>query len=159
MMFGYACNENDSLMPSAIYYSHKITKALSSARHGGHDWMGPDGKAQMATIEYSDVNEPVRISNVICSTQHSEDLKDNPEEVQKREEIKPELDDMIDDDTIFKVNPTGNFITGGPDGDTGFTGRKIIVDTYGGYAYMEEEPLAVKTVLKWIEVEHMWQDI
>ena len=136
MMFGYACNENNSLMPSAIYYSHKITKALSTARHGGHDWMGPDGKAQV-TIEYSDVNEPVRISNVICSTQHSEDLKDNPEEYRKRrveEIIKPELDDMTDDDTIFKVNPTRNSITGGPDGDIGVTGRKIIVDTYGGYA-------------------------
>ena len=76
MMFGYACNENDSLMPSAIYYSHKITKALSTARHSGQDWIGPDGKAQV-TVEYSNVNEPVRISNVICSTQHSKDLRDN----------------------------------------------------------------------------------
>ena len=135
MMFGYACSENDSLMPSAIYYSHKITKALSTARHGGQDWMGPDGKAQV-TVEYRNVNEPVRISNIICSTQHSEDLKDNPGEVQKRVEeiIKPELNDMFDNNTIFQVNPTGNFVTGGPDGDTGVTGRKIIVDTYGGYA-------------------------
>ena len=78
MMFGYACNENDSLMPSAIFYSHKITKALSTARHSGQDWLGPDGKAQV-TVEYSNVNEPVRISNVICSTQHSKDLKDNPD--------------------------------------------------------------------------------
>ena len=74
MMFGYACNENDSFMPSAIYYSHKITKALSIARRNGENWMGPDGKAQV-TIEYSNVNKPIRISNVICSTQHSEDLK------------------------------------------------------------------------------------
>ena len=135
MMFGYACNENNSLMPSAIFYSHKITKALSTARHGGQDWMGPDGKAQV-TVEYSKVNEPVRISNVICSTQHSKDLKDDHEEVQKRVEkiIKPELDDMFDENTVFQVNPTGNFVTGGPDGDTGVTGRKIIVDTYGGYA-------------------------
>jgi len=97
--------------------------------------MGPDGKAQV-TVEYSNVNEPVRISNVICSTQHSEDLKDNPDEVQKRVEeiIKPELNDMFDKNTIFQINPTGNFVTGGPDGDTGVTGRKIIVDTYGGYA-------------------------
>ena len=72
-------------MPSAIYYSHKITKVLSTASHSGQDWMGPDGKAQV-TIEYSNVNEPVRISNVICSTQHSKDLKDNPSEVQKRVE-------------------------------------------------------------------------
>ena len=135
MMFGYACNENDSFMPSAIYYSHKITKALSTARHGGQDWMGPDGKAQV-TIEYSDVNKPVKISNVIFSIQHNKDLKDNPDEVQRRVEeiIKPELNDMYDNKTIFKVNPTGNFVTGGPDGDTGVTGRKIIVDTYGGYA-------------------------
>ena len=135
MMFGYACNENNSLMPSAIYYSHKITKALSIARHSGQDWMGPDGKAQV-TVEYSNVNEPVRISNVICSSQHSEDLKDNPDEVKKRVEqiIKPELNDMLDENTIIRVNPTGNFVTGGPDGDTGVTGRKIIVDTYGGYA-------------------------
>jgi S-adenosylmethionine synthetase len=135
MMFGYACNENDSLMPSAIYFSHKITKALSTARHNGQKWMGPDGKAQV-TVEYSNVNKPVRISNVICSTQHTEDLEDNPNEVQKRVEeiIRPELEEMIDKNTIFQVNPTGNFVTGGPDGDTGLTGRKIIVDTYGGYA-------------------------
>ena len=135
MMFGYACSENESFMPSAIYYSHKITKALSVARHNGQDWMGPDGKAQV-TVEYRNVNEPVRISNIICSTQHSEDLKNNPGEVQKRVEeiIKPELNDMFDNNTIFQVNPTGNFVTGGPDGDTGVTGRKIIVDTYGGYA-------------------------
>src|SRR6056300_1140941 len=122
-------------MPSAIYYSHNITKALSTARHNGQDWMGPDGKAQV-TVEYSNVNDPVRISNVVCSTQHSKDLKDSPDEVQKRVEkiIKPELNDMFDDNTIFQVNPTGNFVTGGPDGDTGLTGRKIIVDTYGGYA-------------------------
>tara|TARA_Y100000741_G_scaffold4054_1_gene3440 strand:+ start:318 stop:1454 length:1137 start_codon:yes stop_codon:yes gene_type:complete len=135
MMFGYACNENHSLMPSAIYYSHKITKSLSKARHSGQDWMGPDGKAQV-TVEYSDVNKPVRISNIICSTQHSANLKNSADEVQKRVEkiIKPELDDMFDDKTIFQINPTGNFVTGGPDGDTGVTGRKIIVDTYGGYA-------------------------
>ena len=102
MMFGYACNENNSLMPSAIFYSHKITKALSNARHSGKNWLGPDGKAQV-TVEYSNVNEPVRISNVICSTQHCEDLKDNPEEVQKelKKIIKPELDDMFDDNTVY----------------------------------------------------------
>ena len=94
MMFGYACNENDSLMPSAIYYSHKITKVLSTARHSGQDWMGPDGKAQV-TVEYSNVNEPVRISNVICSTQHSKDLKDSPGEVQKRVEENQNLKETL----------------------------------------------------------------
>ena len=135
MMFGYACNENKSFMPSAIYYSHKITKALSEARHNGENWIGPDGKAQV-TIEYKNINEPIRISDVICSTQHSKDLEDNSPEVQARVEkiIKPFLNDMSDDKTKFKINPTGNFVTGGPDGDTGVTGRKIIVDTYGGYA-------------------------
>ena len=135
MMFGYACSENETLMPSAIYYSHKITKALSTARHSGQEWIGPDGKAQV-TIEYSNVNQPLRISNVVCSTQHSKDLKDCSDEVKKRVEeiIKPELDDLFDENTIFQINPTGNFVTGGPDGDTGVTGRKIIVDTYGGYA-------------------------
>ena len=135
MMFGYACNENKSFMPSAIYYSHKITKALSEARHNGENWIGPDGKAQV-TIEYKNINEPIRISDVICSTQHSKDLEDNSPEVQARVEkiIKPLLNDMSDDKTKFMINPTGNFVTGGPDGDTGVTGRKIIVDTYGGYA-------------------------
>ena len=135
MMFGYACNENDSLMPSAIYYSHKITKALSIARHNGENWIGPDGKAQV-TIEYSNINDPLRISDVICSTQHSKELKDNNSEVKRRvkEIIQPVLENMDDNDTNFEVNPTGNFVTGGPDGDVGVTGRKIIVDTYGGYA-------------------------
>ena len=135
MMFGYACNENKSLMPTAIYYSHKITKALSEARHSGESWIGPDGKAQV-TIEYKNINEPLRISNVICSTQHSKDLENNSIEVKARVEkiIKPVLDDMFDEKTKFNINPTGNFVTGGPDGDTGVTGRKIIVDTYGGYA-------------------------
>ena len=135
MMFGYACNENDSLMPSAIYYSHKITKALSIARHNGENWIGPDGKAQV-TIEYSNINDPLRISDVICSTQHSKELKDNNSGVKRRvkEIIQPVLENMDDNDTNFEVNPTGNFVTGGPDGDVGVTGRKIIVDTYGGYA-------------------------
>jgi S-adenosylmethionine synthetase len=135
MMFGYACNENDSLMPSAIYYSHKITKALSIARNNGENWIGPDGKAQV-TIEYSNINNPLRISDVICSTQHSKELKDNNSEVKRRvkEIIQPVLENMDDNDTNFEVNPTGNFVTGGPDGDVGVTGRKIIVDTYGGYA-------------------------
>lgn len=135
MMFGYACNENDSLMPSAIYYSHKITKALSIARHNGENWIGPDGKAQV-TIEYNNINDPLRISDVICSTQHSNELKDNNSEVKRRvkEIIQPVLENMDDNDTNFEVNPTGNFVTGGPDGDVGVTGRKIIVDTYGGYA-------------------------
>jgi S-adenosylmethionine synthetase len=135
MMFGYACSENESLMPSAIYFSHKITKALSQARHGGENWLGPDGKAQV-TVEYSDINKPLRISDVVCSTQHSKDLRNNPKEVEERVKkiIAPQIHNMIDKNTDFKINPTGSFVIGGPDGDVGLTGRKIIVDTYGGYA-------------------------
>jgi len=135
MMFGYACSENESLMPSAIYFSHKITKALSQARHGGENWLGPDGKAQV-TVEYSDINKPLRISDVVCSTQHSKDLSNNPKEVEERVKkiISPQIHNMIDKNTDFKINPTGSFVIGGPDGDVGLTGRKIIVDTYGGYA-------------------------
>ena len=134
MMFGYACNENESFMPSAIYYSHKITKQLSKARHGGEDWIGPDGKAQV-TVEYIDINKPLRISDVVCSTQHIKSIE--IDEVRKRVKaiIVPIIDHIIDENTdLEKINPTGSFIIGGPDGDTGVTGRKIIVDTYGGYA-------------------------
>ena len=135
MMFGYACSENESLMPSAIYFSHKITKALSQARHGGENWLGPDGKAQV-TVEYSDINKPLRISDVVCSTQHSKNLSNNPKEVEERVKkiIAPQIHNMIDKNTDFKINPTGSFVIGGPDGDVGLTGRKIIVDTYGGSA-------------------------
>ncbi len=132
MMFGYACNENESFMPSAIYYSHKITKALSNARRNGQDWIEPDGKAQV-TMEYDKKNKPIRIAKAICSTQHAEKITEN--ELNKRINgiIIPEIEEMMDK-TEIKVNPAGNFITGGPDGDAGLTGRKIIVDTYGGYA-------------------------
>ena len=133
MMFGYACNENDSLMPSAIYYSHKITEALSVARRNGDCWLGPDGKAQV-TIEYSSVNKPIRISNVVCSTQHSSDIEINEVKECVKKIITPQLNSLIDERTDFKINPAGEFVIGGPDGDVGLTGRKIIVDTYGGYA-------------------------
>jgi len=133
MMFGYACNENESLMPSAIYYSHKITKALSKARNNGESWLGPDGKAQV-TIEYSDINKPHRISDVICSTQHSAEIKNDQIIEKVKDIIFPELDQFMDYNTDFKINPSGRFVIGGPDGDVGLTGRKIIVDTYGGYA-------------------------
>jgi len=133
MMFGYACNETDNLMPSPIDYSHRITKALADARHNGTSWLGPDGKSQI-TFLYSDINTPVGISNIVCSTQHDPSL--TTEEVDKgvREIINPIVSDYTNADTTFFINPTGRFVVGGPDGDTGLTGRKIIVDTYGGYA-------------------------
>ena len=133
MMFGYACNETEDLMPSPIHYSHKITKALSHARHGGSSWLGPDGKSQI-TFLYSDINKPVGISNIVCSTQHDANIA--IEEVRKKVEeiIKPTVEDYDTSETEFLINPTGRFVIGGPAGDTGLTGRKIIVDTYGGYA-------------------------
>ena len=133
MMFGYACNETENLMPSPIHYSHKITKALSHARHGSEDWLGPDGKSQI-TFLYSDINKPVGISNIVCSTQHDADIA--IQEVRKRVEeiIKSTIKEYDTSKTEFLINPTGLFIIGGPAADTGLTGRKIIVDTYGGYA-------------------------
>ena len=133
MMFGYACNETDSLMPSPIDYSHRITKALSDARHNGTSWLGPDGKSQI-TFLYSDINTPIGISNVVCSTQHDPSLTREEVETGVKEIINPIVSDYTNADTTFFINPTGRFVIGGPDGDTGLTGRKIIVDTYGGYA-------------------------
>ncbi len=133
MMFGYACNETKDLMPSPIHYSHKITKALSNARRSGEDWLGPDGKSQI-TFLYSDINKPVGIRNIVCSTQHDKDIA--IEEVRKKvkEIIKPTVENYDISNTEFLINPTKLFVKGGPAADTGLTGRKIIVDTYGGYA-------------------------
>ena len=134
LMFGYACNETDNYMPSAIYHSHQIVKALAKMRKTGDTWLGPDAKSQV-TFEYDDANRPVSIAKVVCSTQHSEDTS--------IEHVRQTVEEMcrgvlpaqyITDETEFHINPTGRFVIGGPDGDTGLTGRKIIVDTYGGYA-------------------------
>lgn len=136
LMFGYACSETDNYMPSAIYWSHKILEQLSKERRCGGDfsWLGPDAKAQV-TFEYNKDNQPVRIRKVVCSTQHREDIP--IETVRKHVEniIRGVLPTKyIDSETEFYINPTGRFVIGGPDGDCGLTGRKIIVDTYGGYA-------------------------
>lgn len=134
LMFGYACNETDNYMPSAIYWSHRIVEELAKVRRTSMEWLGPDAKSQV-TFEYDEENKPVRIAKVVCSTQHREDIP--IENVRSSVEyvirsILPK--ELIDNDTEFFINPTGRFVIGGPDGDTGLTGRKIIVDTYGGYS-------------------------
>ena len=134
LMFGYACDETPNYMPSAIYYSHEILKALENARRNGATWLGPDSKSQV-TFNYDKVGIPVDIKTIVCSTQHSEDL--SIEEVRERviDIILPVVKDKVDLlHTEWLINPTGRFVIGGPDGDSGLTGRKIIVDTYGGYA-------------------------
>ena len=136
LMFGYACKETADYMPSAIYYSHKILQHVAKERRGGANWIGPDSKAQV-TMEYDEVNHPIRVSRVVCSSQHTEEFSLD----ETRNKIKQlviasleEADAPIDSNTEYLINPTGKFVIGGPDGDTGLTGRKIIVDTYGGYA-------------------------
>ncbi len=135
LMFGYACNETENHMPSAIYWSHRIVEKLTKFRKNGTmDWLGPDAKSQV-TFEYNDDGTPKRIAKVVCSTQHKDSIdiagvKTSVEAVIRN--ILPT--EYIDNATEFFINPTGRFVIGGPDGDTGLTGRKIIVDTYGGYS-------------------------
>lgn len=135
LMFGYACNETDAYMPSAIYWSHRIVEKLTELRKNGMmDWLGPDAKSQV-TFEYNDDGTPKRIAKVVCSTQHRAsvgiaDVRESVKAVIKN--ILP--GEYLDNNTEFFINPTGRFVIGGPDGDTGLTGRKIIVDTYGGYS-------------------------
>ncbi len=133
MMFGYACNETDTLMPLPIYLAHKLTRKLSEVRKNGTlPWLRPDGKSQV-TVEYNQ-GQPTRIDNVLISTQHSPEIsQEDIRSAMIEHVILPTLPaDMLDDDIKIYVNPTGRFVIGGPQGDAGLTGRKIIVDTYGG---------------------------
>lgn len=135
MMFGFACDETPTLMPMPIYYAHKLVMKLSELRKSGAlDYLRPDGKSQV-TVEYED-GKPVRIDTVVISTQHDsavsqEQIRQDIIEKCIREVIPAEY---LDDKTIYYINPTGRFVIGGPQGDCGLTGRKIIVDTYGGYS-------------------------
>ena len=134
MMFGFACNETPSLMPAPVYYSHQLLLRAAQLRKSGKiAWLRPDAKSQV-TVEYEG-HKPVRIDAVVISHQHDGDIKrELIEQTIKEEIIKPVLEPtgLLDDKTKFYINPTGRFVTGGPDGDSGLTGRKIIVDTYGG---------------------------
>ena len=132
IMFGYATNKTPNYMPPTIYYSHKIVERLTAVRKSGETWLGPDAKSQV-TIEFNDDYTVNHIAKIVCSTQHSADM--DIEDV--REQVKAIIltvlpAELITDETEFLINPTGRFVIGGPDGDTGLTGRKIIVDTYGG---------------------------
>ena len=135
LMFGYACNETPDYMPSAIYYSHRIVEELAKIRKAGTvAWLEPDAKSQV-TFEYNDDGTPKRIAKVVCSTQHSESVDITAVRIAVENIIRGVLPEkFVDDSTEFFINPTGRFVIGGPDGDTGLTGRKIIVDTYGGYS-------------------------
>ncbi len=136
MMFGFACNQTPELMPATIQYSHQIMKKIANIRREGKNmtYLRPDGKCQV-TIEYDEKKKPIRVHTVVISNQH------DPEATQSK--IKDDMinhvvkavipNHLLDGNTIYHVNPTGNFVIGGPHGDTGLTGRKIIVDTYGGW--------------------------
>jgi S-adenosylmethionine synthetase len=134
IMFGYACNETEHLMPAPLYYSHRILKLLSEARRSGKEkGLGPDAKSQV-TLLYEN-GKPVRATSVVVSTQHGESL----DQEQVRAIVRPYVNQVLPNGWMcpedeFYVNPTGRFVVGGPDGDAGLTGRKIIVDTYGGAA-------------------------
>ena len=134
MMFGFACNETPSLMPAPVYYSHQLLlKAAELRKSGKIAWLRPDAKSQV-TVEYEG-HKPVRIDTVVISHQHDPEIShEEIEETIKNQIIKPVLEatGLLDSNTKFYINPTGRFVTGGPDGDSGLTGRKIIVDTYGG---------------------------
>ena len=135
IMFGYACSDTADLMPAPVYYSHKILERLAHARkHEGAVQLGPDSKSQV-TVSYED-GKPVRAKAIVLSTQHLDASMDSADVAAL---VKPYIhevlpDGWITDDTIWHINPTGKFVIGGPDGDAGLTGRKIIVDTYGGMA-------------------------
>ncbi|QHS23090.1 methionine adenosyltransferase [Virgibacillus sp. MSP4-1] len=136
LMFGYASNETSELMPLPVFLAHKLSKRLADVRKDGIiEYLRPDGKTQV-TIEYDENNQPVRVDTIVISTQHHQDISLDQinQDIRKLviDEVVP--DHLLDEETKYFINPTGRFVIGGPQGDAGLTGRKIIVDTYGGYA-------------------------
>lgn len=136
MMFGFATNETEEYMPYPIALAHKLTRKLAQVRKNGTlDYLRPDGKAQV-TVEYDKNRKPIHLDAVVLSTQHAEDVTQEQlhQDIKKyvMNEVLPK--ELVDENTKFFINPTGRFVIGGPNGDSGLTGRKIIVDTYGGYA-------------------------
>lgn len=136
MMFGFASNETEELMPYPIALAHKLSRRLTEVRKNGTlPYLRPDGKTQV-TVEYDENGKPVRLDAVVLSTQHNEAVTQEQIHADVKKYIFDEIlpQDMVDENTKFFINPTGRFVIGGPQGDSGLTGRKIIVDTYGGYA-------------------------
>jgi S-adenosylmethionine synthetase len=136
MMFGYASNETEELMPMAITLAHRLTMRLAETRKSGQlDFLRPDGKSQV-TVEYDENHKPRRVDAVVISTQHSELIDNKKLRAEVLEHVIQAVlpPEMLDADTKYHINPTGRFVVGGPQGDAGVTGRKIIVDTYGGAA-------------------------
>lgn len=135
MMFGYACRETDTYMPMTLQYAHDLLRELAAIRKMTDDmpYLAPDSKSQV-TVEYDDNGQPARVDTIVISTQHDEDVEQDQIKEDLKKHLLPKVihPELMDSETIFHVNPTGKFVIGGPHGDTGLTGRKIIVDTYGG---------------------------
>ncbi len=133
LMFGFACRETEALMPLPVHYSHRILEALDEKRRSKElAWLRPDAKSQL-TVEYDEAGKPVHVKTIVVSTQHSDDVDNKTIRTEVKKVVCAVLPaDLVDDQTTWHINPTGRFVVGGPHGDCGLTGRKIIVDTYGG---------------------------